>query len=192
MIRLSRPPKGDPTRGATRVRSGLGIALMALLLLAAGCAPIAPTPPAPGPAAGAGAETQAPAAVPPPTEDLAKLRANSWQWVAIEGGDGRAEIKNPAAYRLTFNTDATLGVAADCASAVQLENEIRGTSSTKIDGNPANTLPAIPHRIERLCAITFLNKGWRNRVGHRKQAAFIQNSRALTQCILGRWFARKD
>jgi heat shock protein HslJ len=54
--------------------------------------------------------------VPPPTEDLARLRANSWQWVEVEGAGGPPQIKNAAAYRLTFNTDATLSIAVDCAS----------------------------------------------------------------------------
>jgi dienelactone hydrolase len=114
MRRLSWAPSGNVMGGAARARSnpGFALALAALLLLVVGCAPTAPMP-----AATAEAEAQSPAAVPPPTEDLAKLRANSWQWVAIEGAGGRAEISNPAAYRLTFNTDATLGVAADCASA---------------------------------------------------------------------------
>ena len=37
------------------------------------------------------------------------LRANSWQWIAFEDTAGRVEIKDPASYRATFNTDASLG-----------------------------------------------------------------------------------
>lgn len=91
----------------------LGLAAAVAVLLLAACAPIPP-------AATSSTTSQSapgPAAVPPPTEDLARLRANSWQWVAIEGAGGRIEVEDPAAYRLTFNTDATLGIAADCASA---------------------------------------------------------------------------
>jgi len=42
--------------------------------------------------------------VPPPTDELTLLRANPWQWELF----GEEKIEQPANYRLTFNTDASL------------------------------------------------------------------------------------
>ncbi len=62
--------------------------------------------------------TSAPAAVPPPTEELTKLRANSWQWASYSGPTEEFAVENPANYQLTFNADATLAIKADCNQAV--------------------------------------------------------------------------
>ena len=45
------------------------------------------------------------------------LRANSWQWIAFEDTAGRVEIEDPTSFRATFNTDASLAIAADCNNA---------------------------------------------------------------------------
>ena len=45
------------------------------------------------------------------------LRANSWQWTAFEDTAGRLEIGIRPGTASTFNTDASLGIAADCNSA---------------------------------------------------------------------------
>jgi amidase len=58
-----------------------------------------------------------PAAVPPPTEELAQLRANSWQWVSYTGPTETFEIETPERYTVTFNTDASLAITADCNRA---------------------------------------------------------------------------
>ena len=111
--------------------------LLALLALAA-CGEPAPTP-APTPtavptlaapteaptaapteaptAAPTVAPTEAPAAAPPPTEELATLRANPWQWISFTSPVEQFEIATPLSYLVQFNTDATLNVVADCNNA---------------------------------------------------------------------------
>ena len=55
--------------------------------------------------------------MPPPTEELAQLRANSWQWVSYTGPTETFEIETPERYTVTFNTDASLAITADCNRA---------------------------------------------------------------------------
>ena len=47
--------------------------------------------------AGTRGPTRAP--VPPPTDELRMLRANSWQWTAFEDSKGRIEVERPARRR---------------------------------------------------------------------------------------------
>jgi heat shock protein HslJ len=65
-----------------------------------------------------GPDADAPVSVPPPTEDLTMLRANPWQWVSFTNPVEAFDIEDPANYRLSFNTDATLGITADCNDVV--------------------------------------------------------------------------
>jgi heat shock protein HslJ len=65
-----------------------------------------------------GPDADAPVSVPPPTEDLMMLRANPWQWVSFTNPVEAFDIEDPASYRLSFNTDATLGITADCNDVV--------------------------------------------------------------------------
>jgi len=65
-----------------------------------------------------GPDADAPVSVPPPTEDLMMLRANPWQWVSFTNPVEQFDVENPASYRLSFNTDATLGITADCNNVV--------------------------------------------------------------------------
>ena len=58
-----------------------------------------------------------PAAVPPPTEELAQLRANSWQWVSFTNPTETFDIATPENYAVTFNSDASLKIVADCNNA---------------------------------------------------------------------------
>ena len=94
--------------------------LIALVILAA-CVPLEQAPPPASAANTAPMETPAPvdkpAQVPPPTDELVMLRANSWQWVSFDGPTGRLEIEDPTNYRVTFNSDASLAVVADCNKA---------------------------------------------------------------------------
>jgi heat shock protein HslJ len=67
-------------------------------------------PPATATAVPTAAPTEKPAAVPPPTDELRRLRAHPWQWVIFD----EEQINQPANYQLTFNTDASLSLVADC------------------------------------------------------------------------------
>jgi D-alanyl-D-alanine carboxypeptidase len=58
-----------------------------------------------------------PAAVPPPEEDLAMLRANPWQWVAFTNPVEQYSIDDPQKYTVSFNNDATVNIVADCNNA---------------------------------------------------------------------------
>jgi amidase len=58
-----------------------------------------------------------PLGVPPPTEELVRLRANPWQWRSYSGPTEEFAVENPAGYQLTFNSDATLAITADCNQA---------------------------------------------------------------------------
>jgi len=58
--------------------------------------------------------TDKPAPVPPPTDELVQLRANAWQWESFTDPQSTTKVDQPAQYRVTFNTDATLNVVADC------------------------------------------------------------------------------
>ncbi|MEI8083681.1 MAG: META domain-containing protein, partial [Actinomycetes bacterium] len=102
----------------SRNRSILLAGLVMVLVILAACVPPPPAPPAaPTGAPPTEASADKPAPVPPPTDELVLLRANSWQWTAFEDTAGRLEIKEPAKYRASFNTDASLAVAADCNNA---------------------------------------------------------------------------
>jgi hypothetical protein len=91
--------------------------LIALIILAA-CVSPPPAPPAvPAGAGSSDAPVDAPAPAPPPTDELRMLRANSWQWIAFDEQTGRREIETPASYRVTFNSDASLTIVADCTNA---------------------------------------------------------------------------
>jgi D-alanyl-D-alanine carboxypeptidase len=61
--------------------------------------------------------TEEPAAVPPPEEDLAMLRANPWQWVSFTNPVEQYSIDNPQNYSVSFNNDATVNIVADCNNA---------------------------------------------------------------------------
>ena len=92
--------------------------LVMVLVIVAACVPPPPAQPAaPTSAPPTEAPVDKPAPVPPPTDELRMLRANSWQWIAYEDTAGRVEIEDPASYRATFNTDASLAIAADCNNA---------------------------------------------------------------------------
>ena len=102
----------------SRNRSILLAGLVMALVIVAACVPPPPAQPAaPTSAPPTEAPVDKPAPVPPPTDELRMLRANSWQWIAFEDTAGRVEIKDPASFRVTFNTDASLAVAADCNNA---------------------------------------------------------------------------
>jgi heat shock protein HslJ len=68
----------------------------------------------------------------PPTDDLLALRANAWEWAGVDNGSGVQPVENSANYRLMFNRDASLAVAADCNSAAgsYQVNEINGNALT--------------------------------------------------------------
>jgi heat shock protein HslJ len=70
--------------------------------------------------------------MPPPTEDLAMLRANPWKWVSFTSPVEAVEVENPAGYRLTFNTDASLAITADCNNVVGFYQGETGDSLTVI------------------------------------------------------------
>ena len=61
--------------------------------------------------------TEAPAAAAPPTEELATLRANPWQWVSFTSPVETFEVETPDNYTVAFNTDAFLAITADCNNA---------------------------------------------------------------------------
>jgi hypothetical protein len=88
--------------------------LIALIILAA-C--VSPPPAVPASAGSSDAPLDAAAPAPPPTDELRMLRANSWQWIAFDEETGRREIQTPASYRVTFNSDASLTIMADCTDA---------------------------------------------------------------------------
>ncbi len=107
-------------------------ALLALLALAACGGQATPTPaPAPTPTAvptlaaptaapteaptatPTAAPTEAPAAVPPPTEELAQLRANPGNG-SLSPARSRLSRSRRRNYTVTFNTDASLAITADC------------------------------------------------------------------------------
>lgn len=88
-----------------RVTSALMVIIVVLALVLAACGSQTATP------------TAAPSAAPPPTEELVKLRANTWQWVAYSGATESFTVDNPGNYTLTFNTDASLAIKADCNQA---------------------------------------------------------------------------
>jgi heat shock protein HslJ len=70
-------------------------------------------------------QTATPTAVPapsaaaaPPTDDLAKLRANTWEWVAYKGPtEIIATVSDTPDYSLTFNADGGFALKADCNNA---------------------------------------------------------------------------
>jgi heat shock protein HslJ len=68
--------------------------------------------------------------VPPPTEDLLRLRANSWEWISFTGPMEAFEVEQPAGYRLTFNSDASLAISADCNDLVGFYQGESGLSLT--------------------------------------------------------------
>lgn len=88
---------------------------MALIILAA-CVASPPAPPA-VPASADSNDAPVDAPVPPPTDELRMLRANAWQWIAFDEQTGRREIETPASYRVTFNSDASVTIIADCNNA---------------------------------------------------------------------------
>ena len=44
-------------------------------------------------------------------------RANPWQWVSLTTAQETIQLDEPVKYRVTFNTDASLAVTADCNTA---------------------------------------------------------------------------
>ncbi|MEI2756021.1 MAG: alpha/beta fold hydrolase [Chitinophagaceae bacterium] len=100
----------------------LSILFLSILALAACAAPIAPAPtPTPVEAPAAELPTaeapDVPAPVPPPTDELVMLRANPWQWVSFTSPTETFEVETPASYTVTFNSDASLAIVADCNNA---------------------------------------------------------------------------
>lgn len=68
--------------------------------------------------AACGNQSSAPTAA-APTDALAKLRANAWQWVTYKGPtEVIATVSTTPNYTLTFNADGSLAVKADCNNAV--------------------------------------------------------------------------
>jgi len=104
----------------SRKQSSLLAGLLIALVILVACVPPPPASPA-APTSAAPTEAPAdafiPAPVPPPTDELRMLRANSWQWTAFEDSKGRIEVGNPASYRVTFNSDASLAIGAGCNNA---------------------------------------------------------------------------
>jgi heat shock protein HslJ len=94
--------------------SGLAVVIVAVWLAACGSATPASTPIQPPTLTPSMVPTDKPAAVPPPTDELRQLRAKAWQWESFTDPQGTTKIDQPAQYRVTFNTDATLNVIADC------------------------------------------------------------------------------
>lgn len=81
------------------------------------------------PQAAPGASTDlAPELVPPPTEDLAMLRANPWQWISFTNPVEAFDVEDPASYRLSFNPDASLAITAGCNNAVGFYQGESGSS----------------------------------------------------------------
>ena len=113
-----RPFIGVLQRMFSRNRSILLVGLVMALVILVACVPPPPAQPAlPTSAPPTEAPVDKPAPVPPPTDELRMLRANSWQWISFEDTAGRVEISDPTRYRATFNTDASLAIAADCNNA---------------------------------------------------------------------------
>jgi heat shock protein HslJ len=99
----------------------LALAVLATLLLAAGCVPGAdgPTPAAPEPTIRSMAEPTAPAeptAAPAPTAGAeSPIVGPTWQWLRFEGGDGTViEVDDPTKYTIAFQADGTYTIIADC------------------------------------------------------------------------------
>jgi len=96
-----------------RTKISLFAALLSGILILAACNQATPAQPV--------ATTSAPAdeaaPVPPPTDELVMLRANSWQWVSFADPAESFEVQVPANYRATFNNDATVIIKADCYNA---------------------------------------------------------------------------
>ena len=57
-------------------------------------------------------------AAPPPTAELAMLRANPWQWVAFASPMEQFRVATPRSYLVQFDDDATVNIVADCNNAV--------------------------------------------------------------------------
>ena len=114
--------------------SSLAVIVVAGLLAACGSAtPTAtPTPVQPPTLTPDVEPTDQPAPVPPPTDELRQLRAHAWQWESFTGPQGTTRIDQPAQYRVTFNTDATLNVIADCNNG-GIEWRMK-SSSTQLHG----------------------------------------------------------
>ncbi len=106
----------------------------------------APTP-APSPT------TEEPAAVPPPEEELAMLRANPWQWTSFTNPAEQFSVENPASYTLTFNDDGTVSIVADCNNAAG--SYVTDGSSLTITVGPV-TLAACPEGSRGDQFITYL------------------------------------
>ena len=91
-----------------KITISMGMLLLSLTACSSG--PQVATPTAAPTNIVATATVEKPAPVPPPTDELTLLRANPWQWELF----GDEKIEQPANYRLTFNTDASLALEADC------------------------------------------------------------------------------
>ncbi len=49
---------------------------------------------------------------------VGKLTANPWKWIAYSAGSEQGKVETPANYTLTFQTDGTVAIKADCNDAV--------------------------------------------------------------------------
>lgn len=82
------------------------LVLFALLILAAALGACNTQPPADA--------TPESIEVPPPSEDLLRLRANPWQWVALTTSEGETAVAQPERYVVAFGGDGSLTITADC------------------------------------------------------------------------------
>lgn len=73
--------------------------------------------------------------------DAAALTANAWQWMSFTNPVEQYEIAEPENYTLTFNTDGTVNVKADCNNAIG-DYTVEGKSLTIALG--PTTLAACP------------------------------------------------
>ena len=88
------------------MKPSLGIALLLALLALTACTvrPVQPTVDS--------------SAAPPPTAELATLRATPWQWVSFTSPVEHFDVEAPLSYLVQFNDDATVNIVADCNNAV--------------------------------------------------------------------------
>ncbi|WP_165360902.1 serine hydrolase [Candidatus Chloroploca sp. Khr17] len=97
------------------MRNHIALVLMIASLLLAACGTTSTT--APTPTAATSTEAVATAdATASPTDELA-LTTHAWQWAGFSGPVEQFTVETPASYQLTFNTDGTVAVMADCNNA---------------------------------------------------------------------------
>ncbi len=96
------------------MRKHLLFALIIASLALAACsgAPAATPTPAPAPIATAPAAEET---VPPAGEP--SLTTQPWQWTAFTGATEQFKVETPASYQVTFASDSTVAIMADCNNA---------------------------------------------------------------------------